>query len=302
MNKSIFAVAAGVALSLTGCRTIDDMKVNISPDLNSRATMYNVVQPRGMINNQSYHQVFGDFAIDGVDFSWSKTTSQRIDRSLAEWSKDVANAAFLFLVFDIRDHYPGFWDKNKLMTQRDFSFDLHQHGATVHADCRLLSVETETVYDRDNDNRPTEYSISRDQSTLGCVFTENGQISELLVDTPKEQPARMRLRHGTAPLELTVLKGMQMLSGGKWEQPGWAGPYSVHGMSFRSEGVEQGAVSLLGPFPKIWLDNKLTVERQRLLATASYSLIMYNWLDGMWTSDLSLSGIGNALQNPVPLH
>lgn len=302
MKKSILAVVTAVACSLVGCRTIDDMKVNISPDLNSRATMYNVVQPSGRITDQSYHQVFGDFSIDNVDFSWSETTSMPIDRTIAEWGKDVANAAFLFLVFDIRDNYPGFWDQNRLLTQRQFSFDLKHHGATVHSQCRLLTVETETVYERGTDNRPSEYSHHREQSTLGCVLTENGQVSELLIDTPTDKPARMRLRHGAAPVELSVLQGLQMLSQGRWEQSSWLGPYSVHGMAFSAEGVEQGAVSLMGPFPKIWLDNRVAEPRQRLLATASYSLIMYNWLDSTWTSDLSSSDIAHALQNPTQLH
>lgn len=302
MNKSILAAMTALACSLIGCRTIDDMKVNISPDLNSRATMYNVVQPSGYVDNKSYHQVFGDFSVDNVDFSWSETTTVPIDRTIADWGKDVANAAFLFLVFDIRDNYPGFWDQNRLMTQREFSFDLKHHGATVHSQCRLLSVETETVYERGNDNRPSEYSHHREQSTLGCVITENGQISELLIDTPTDKPARMRLRHGTAPVELSVLKGLQMLSEGRWEQTSWAGPYSVHGMAFSAEGVEQGAVSLMGPFPKIWLDNRVAEPRQRLLAAASYSLIMYNWLDSMWTSDGMFSGTGPAPQSPAPWH
>lgn len=300
MKKQMMAIAALMSIVMVGCRTIDDMKVNISPDLNSRATMYNVVEPSGHVTNKSYHQVFGDFTINNTEFSWTETTTVPIDRSLGDWGRDVANAAFLFLVLDIRDNYPGFVDQNRVMSQREFSFDLQHHGAQVHSQCRLLFVSTQTVYDEDNSHRPTDYSSNREQSTLGCVITENGQVSELLIDTPNAKPARMRLRHGAAPIELTVLKGLQMLSEGRWEQPAWSGPFSVHGMAFSSAGTEQGAVSLMGPFPKIWLDNSVAESRQRLLAAASYSLIMYNWLDSVWTSDSMFSGSGPSAQSPVP--
>lgn len=286
---------------LVGCQTVDDSKVTISPELNSRATMYSIQQPMGFLTADQYQQQLGDLHILNVDISGTRTTTTPIYRSVSEWSHDVANAAFLFLVFDIRHNYPGFDERNQQLVESRFRFDIEQAGIRVHTECRRLVIQTQTVYQRDSSGDAIDTSTARDQARLGCVFTEQGQISELLVSTVRGKAPSIRLRHAHHPLSLTPLRGVQMLVGGQWQAMPMFGAVGLHGLSIADQGTEQAAVSLFGTKNKLWLDKTVAAERQRLLVAAGYSLILYSWTDDEWLM-AAASDTADAAQSPVPWH
>lgn len=288
---------------LGGCQTVDDAKVVISPELNSQSTMYSLKSPEGfMVSAQQYQQQFGDFSVRQLQSTGTSSTTTPIERSFGEWSRDVANAAFLFLVFDVRDHYPGFDERNQRVSHSEFQFDLQQQAATTHVDCRVLAIATETVYERDGAGYAGASKSQRDQSTLGCRFTEQGVVSELIIDTGREKPARLRLRHGSTNITMTALNKVQMLVGGQWRTPAWPGPNAMYGTSFSIDGVEQAAVSMYGKTPKIWLANGLEPTRQRLLAAVAYTMILHSWSDATWLHEAAPGGTAGGAQSPVPWH
>lgn len=286
---------------LVGCQTVDDTKVTISPDLNSRATMFSINQPTGLLTADKYQQQLGDMRIFNVDIGGTRTTSTPIYRSVGEWSHDVANAAFLFLVFDMRSNYPGFDERNQQVSESRFSFDIEQAGINVHTECRRLVVQTQTVYQRDNSGDAIDSSTAREQASLGCVFTEQGQVSELLVSTMHGKAPSMRLRHAQQTLALKPLGGLQMLVGGKWQAMPMFGAVGLQGLSVADQGIEQAAISLFGSHNKLWLDKSLPAERQRLLVAAAYSLILYSWNDTDWLIDAA-PDTADAVRSPTPWH
>lgn len=286
MNKLQQSSYGALLLStLLGCQTIDAPKVAINPALDANAIQLTAKRPSGWLSDKAYEQQQPLWQVERMDVSWQQTETVPMTALKARWQQQDLDNLFVFMLLDIEEYHPWWIEQNALFHQQRFSFDLAYAEGRTHADCRILSTDAQQVYRRNQQQDIEVQSQQRSQSTLGCRLTEQGQVTEFLLDSVKGQAPRVRLNHGGEGYRVQPLTRLLYAQDGQWRALPNFGGQQIHGFEFYRGSQAMAAVNLRAEPLTIRLNPAQSATEQRLLLAASYSLLMLEFLDAHWQSE-----------------
>ncbi|MBR7800378.1 hypothetical protein [Undibacterium fentianense] len=127
-------------------------------------------------------------------------------------------------------------------------------------------------------------------SHLRCELDLDHTTWHLSVDREGEQALQIQLRSAhvvgaQVDFRIQQERASEFLLNGEWRDAPF--PFSAAaGLLFFQGDALVAALSFDGRAPKIWLDQKIETRTKQLLFAASYSLLMYDWLDPTWREAL----------------
>lgn len=277
----------GLISTLTSCQSVQDHTIPLSADFMAASEMYQANKPTWRLSSSAYQQQFGIFTIQGADVSWQTSTKANLwfaESGLLD--KDEVNDSWLkFIAADILNRRGRSIENYKIVKHQDFAFELLQNGQpAVNSQCRIMALDEGTEIRSLNTNDNSQYDrTGRKHSYMGCLVSQGNQIWQLIADSRKSEANYFDMRSNDLQLQFKPVNEKLMLVNQKYiSMPEWFKQQS--GLTIHQQGLQLSALSFDGNKPKIWLRKALPTTQQALLLSASYSLLMYDWLDEEWRS------------------
>uniref|UniRef100_A0A486XU43 Uncharacterized protein n=1 Tax=Rheinheimera sp. BAL341 TaxID=1708203 RepID=A0A486XU43_9GAMM len=277
----------GLISTLASCQSVQDYTIPLSADFMSASEMYQANKPTWRLSSSAYQQQFGVFTIQGADVSWKTSTKANLwfaESGLLD--KDEVNDSWLkFIAADILNRRGHSIENYKIVRHQDFAFELLQNGQpSVHSQCRIMALDEGTEIRSLNTNDNSQYDrTGRKHSYMGCLVSQGNQIWQLIADSRKGEANYFDMTSSNLQLQFKPVNEKLMLVNQQYiSMPEWFKQQS--GLTIHQQGLQLSALSFDGDKPKIWLRKALPTAQQALLLTASYSLLMYDWLDEEWRS------------------
>jgi len=276
----------GLIATLSSCQSVQDHTIPLSADFSAASELYQANKPSWRLSSSAYQQQFGAFTIQGADVSWK--TSIKANLWFAQTGlldkDEVADSWLKFIAADILNRRGRSVENYKIVKHQDFAFNLLQGGQhAVHSQCRIMALDEGTEI-RSLDNSSSQHdSTTRKHSYMGCLVSQGNQVWQLIADSRKGEANYFAMTSGDLQLQFKPVNEKLMLVNQQYiSMPEWFKQQS--GLTIHQQGLQLSALSFDGDKPKIWLRKVLPTNQQALLLTASYSLLMYDWLDEEWRS------------------
>lgn len=266
-----------ITLILTACTSVVDSTIPLSKTFKTNTEFIVLKTPNWKASDALYNQKLGSYAIQN-----SKTTGQKLNEELTGMRRE---GGFLnYLLFDDNLHHIV-KEFNVEGTQR-FSFNLLKDKVVkTTSKCEIFSqtsrTQTETgkvirVGIRDNVNFD-----DREKTFLVCSINQGNEHWGLTLKSYKDEPLVVKLSSKNASYTIKDISlHYDILSNGEQKSvPPWMSLHS--GLEFYKANHQVSALSFLKK-SKIWIKNSLSTDEKALLLSVNYSLMMFNWLDGVW--------------------
>jgi hypothetical protein len=167
--------------------------------------------------------------------------------------------------------------------KREFGFDLNFAGQVlVHSQCRIMYVNAVTEFrDAEHSEEVVSTEQQREHSYLGCSLSTTSQNWQLVVETKNNAQARTQLRTDKQSLQINAVTDRLELINNQWiPGPSWS--RQITGVVISADQLQQAALAFEGKVPRLWINQQATDAEQALMIAASYSIVMYDWLDRDW--------------------
>ncbi len=276
-KKNTWRILSILALStaLNACQTISDQAMVLDPKFSREATEYRLQRPVWTLKDEAYQQNFGAFAINDIDLS-GKSMQRRLTNSHLVMT-DADDLAFQFLFHDVVNLDPQRVNSYILTGEQDFEFKVQHVGQQpVHSRCKMLYQGQSDVTTDNEVNSYNWETQSQLQNHLGCVLSQNGQISELLIAQQGQATPQLKLHKGSVRLRIEPVTTALYKVGDRWT-PTPMITDQVFGYNFFLDEQQVAAVTVDNNFPKLWLANQQSAEQQQWLVAVAYSFIMFDW-------------------------
>lgn len=273
---------------LTACQNVQDSTIRLAPDFEKHSNRYELQRPAWQFTDKAYQQQLGLFSISSTQVSWqdSTTSSPGLVSSGIPGQQQQSTGLLNFILDDLTDNQSDFVKQLEQSGKRDFAFDVNFSGQTlVHSQCRIMYLNAVTEF---RDSTDSEEVVSTDQqrehSYLGCNLNTASQNWQLIVETKRHAQARMQLRTDKQSFQIEAVTDRLELINNQWiPGPSWS--KQITGVIISADQLQQAALAFEGKVPRLWVHQQATDAEQALMMAASYSILMYDWLDKEWRSN-----------------
>lgn len=295
-------LAASFILILTGCQTIQDQRLPLTSDFEANAEVVRIKKPIMQFKDKHFEQQASEFDVHAMRISQNRT--QRSEQFFS-------NNGIKGIELQTSDRFSRFiWNQllglqaanklqYKLAAEREFSFQVSNKKLEPTGSDHTISVQCQTFYfdkvsrvEREVVDKKGRTSISTDtqnermQSYLRCELIKGNQSWELSLDMDGNQLPTIHLGRPISEdahdyYAVDVERNSQFLVNGRWHDS----PFpimTISGVYFSKQAVQLGAMSFDSQTPKVWLRKSSDPQTKQFLFSASYALMMYDWLDKDW--------------------
>lgn len=275
MNRLLVLVICSGLIG--GCQMVTDQAMVLDPTFSRAATEFRLQKPTWTIKDDAYHQSFGGFQINELDLSGKSLRQQQTSSDFV--LGDAGDLAFQFLFHDVVNLDPQWVNTYNVTGEQDFEFNVQMPAqSVVHSNCKMLY---QGQAEETTDNDVNSYNWQRNtelMSFLGCVVTQNGEISELIVERKNGLAPKFKLHRGKTQLRIDPVETALFQTNERWTPTPMLDGH-VFGYNFFIDNQQVAAVTIDSQFPKIWILNEQTPAQQQWLVAVAYSIMMFNWQD-----------------------
>ncbi len=275
MNRKLSTFA--VAVLVAGCQMVTDQAMVLDPIFSRAATEFRLQRPTWTIKDDAYHQSFGSFQVNGLDLSGKSMRQQQVGSEFV--LGDAGDLMFQFLFHDVISLDPQWVKTYNVTGEQDYEFNVQMTAqGAVHSTCKMLY---QGQAEETTDNGVNSYNWQTNSelmSFLGCVVTQNGEISELIVERKHGAPPKLKLHKGSIKLRIEPVTTALYQTNERWT-PTPVLDDKIYGYNFFIDNQQVAAVAVDGEFPKIWILNEQAPSQQQWLVAVAYSIMMFNWQD-----------------------
>ncbi|WP_233006957.1 hypothetical protein [Rheinheimera faecalis] len=270
---------------LAACQNVQDSKIRLDPDFEKNSDRYELKRPVWQLTDKAYQQQLGPFSITSTQVSWqnSTTSSPGLVKSEIPGQQQQSNGLLNFILDDLTNNQSDFVKQLEESGKRDFAFDLNFTGQVlVHSQCRIMYLNAVTEFrDAEHSEEVVSTEQQREHSYLGCSLSTTSQNWQLVVETKNNSPARIQLRTDKQSLQINAVTDRLELINNQWiPGPSWS--RQITGVMISADQLQQAALAFDGKVPRLWINQQAADAEQALMIAASYSILMYDWLDRDW--------------------
>lgn len=284
-SRSSFVFTLICLVLLTACQNVQDSKIRLDPEFEKNSDRYELKRPVWQLTDKAYQQQLGPFSITSTQVSWqhSTTSSPGLVKSEIPGQQQQSKGLLNFILDDLTDNQSDLVKQLEESGKRDFAFDLNFAGQVlVHSQCRIMYVNAVTEFrDAEHSEEVVSTEQQREHSYLGCSLSTTSQNWQLVVETKNNAQARIQLRTDKQSLQINVVTDRLELINNQWiPGPSWS--RQITGVVISADQLQQAALAFEGKVPRLWINQQATDAEQALMIAASYSIVMYDWLDRDW--------------------
>ena len=300
---SILATPA-LALSLSACHTVQDQRIPLPQGFEQQSELITIRKPIAQYKDQHFEQNTSQFLVRAM----------RISRGRSERSEQIFSASGVnglqlnggdrftrFVWNEILGMRPAIKQQYKLASEKELRFEVVPtvsstlNAEPVDVQCQLYQLDDiayseRTERDRKgNDRTSSTTERNRLYSFFRCELVLNNQVWQLGLDAEGNQVPTIQLGRpiSDSAKDYYVIeheRGNQLLVNGQWRESPF--PFaSTSGLHFYKDDAHVAAMSFEGQTPKVWLGKSNSPEAKKILFSASYALMMYDWLDREWRNN-----------------
>jgi len=277
--KLKFAVLIPSVLLLTACQSTPEEDMPLPVGFEQQAQLLPLKRPVLTFTDDAWHQQIGAFQLNDMDLSGK--TMQKVS-SGTEWQTTARGGLLFQLIFHDNVNLAGeIVNKYNSKAEQTFSFDIQAPGtATVHSECQILVFGHGEETTGNEVNSYNWQTSEQELSYLGCRLTQDGQVSQLVVEDKAGAAPVYRLHQGSQQLDLApVLAAPELAKYNSFFQGGATGFLLSNGAT------QQAALQLSHDASRLWLKKDLPANAQAWYIAALFSLQMYHWQDTQWQFD-----------------
>jgi hypothetical protein len=270
---------------LIACQNVQDSKIRLDPDFEKNSDRYELKRPVWQLTDKAYQQQLGPFSITSTQVSWqnSTTSSPGLVKSEIPGQQQQSKGLLNFILDDLSYNQSDFVKQLEESGKRDFAFDLNFAGQVlVHSQCRIMYLNAVTEFrDAEHSEEVVSTEQQREHSYLGCSLSTTSQNWQLVVETKHNTQARIQLRTDKQSLQINAVTDRLELINNQWiPGPSWS--RQITGVMISADQLQRAALAFDGKVPRLWINQQATDAEQALMIAASYSILMYDWLDRDW--------------------
>ncbi|WMW79731.1 hypothetical protein RF679_13860 [Undibacterium cyanobacteriorum] len=288
-------------LGLSACQTVQDQRIPLPNGFEQNAEVIAVRKPIAQYKDQHFEQNTPQFLVHSMNISRSRSQRSEQFFSSSGVSGIQLNGADRFTRFlwnEVLGMRPSIRQQYKLSSEREYRFQVVPNVTSnltpepVDVQCQLYQLSDVTFIERQerdrkgNDRSSTSTSTDRLYGFLRCELMLENQVWQLSLDAegtqlPTIQLGRPISESATDYYTVEHEKGNQFLVNGQWRDM----PFQIaktSGLHFFKDQAHMAAMSFEGQTPKVWLEKSNSPNTKKILFAASYSLMMYDWLDREW--------------------
>lgn len=285
IGRSRFVFTLISFVLLTACQNVQDSKIRLDPGFEKNSDRYELKRPVWQLTDKAYQQQLGPFSITSTQVSWqnSTTSSPGLVKSEIPGQQQQSNGLLNFILDDLTDNQSDFVKQLEESGKRDFAFDLNFAGQVlVHSQCRIMYLNAVTEFrDAEHSEEVVSTEQQREHSYLGCSLSTTSQNWQLVVETKNNAQARIELRTDKQSFQINAVTDRLELINNQWiPGPSWS--RQITGVVISTDPLQQAALAFDGKVPRLWINQQATDAEQALMIAASYSILMYDWLDKEW--------------------
>lgn len=285
IGRSSFVFTLISFVLLTACQNVQDSKIRLDSDFEKNSDRYELKRPVWQLTDKVYQQQLGPFSITSTQVSWqnSTTSSPGLVKSEIPAQQQQSNGLLNFILDDLTDNQSDFVKQLEESGKRDFAFDLNFAGQVlVHSQCRIMYLNAVTEFrDAEHSEEVVSTEQQREHSYLGCSLSTTSQNWQLVVETKNNAQARIQLRTDKQSFQINAVTDRLELINNQWiPGPSWS--RQITGVVISADQLQQAALAFDGKVPRLWINQQATDADQALMIAASYSILMYDWLDKEW--------------------
>jgi hypothetical protein len=285
IGRSSFVFTLISFVLLTACQNVQDSRIRLDSDFEKNSDRYELKRPVWQLTDKAYQQQLGPFSITSTQVSWqqSTTSSPGLVKSEIPDQQQQSNGLLDFILDDLSDNQSDFVKQLEESGTRDFAFDLNFEGQVlVHSQCRIMYLNAVTEFrDAEHSEEVVSTEQQRAHSYLGCSLSTTSQNWQLVVETKNNAQARIQLRTDKQSLQINAVTDRLELINNQWiPGPSWS--RQITGVVISADQLQQAALAFDGKVPRLWINQQATDAEQALMIAASYSILMYDWLDKEW--------------------
>lgn len=285
IGRSSFVFTLISFVLLTACQNVQDSRIRLDSDFEKNSDRYELKRPVWQLTDKAYQQQLGPFSITSTRVSWqhSTTSSPGLVKSEIPDQQQQSNGLLDFILDDLSDNQSDFVKQLEESGKRDFAFDLNFAGQVlVHSQCRIMYLNAVTEFrDAEHSEEVVSTEQQREHSYLGCSLSTTSQNWQLVVETKNNAQARIQLRTDKHSFQINAVTDRLELINDQWiPGPSWS--RQITGVVISADQLQQAALAFDGKVPRLWINQQATDAEQALMIAASYSMLMYDWLDKEW--------------------
>lgn len=285
IGRSSFVFTLISFVLLTACQNVQDSRIRLDSDFEKNSDRYELKRPVWQLTDKAYQQQLGPFSITSTQVSWqhSTTSSPGLVKSEIPDQQQQSNGLLDFILDDLSDNQSDFVKQLEESGKRDFAFDLNFAGQVlVHSQCRIMYLNAVTEFrDAEHSEEVVSTEQQREHSYLGCSLSTTSQNWQLVVETKNNAQARIQLRTDKHSFQINAVTDRLELINDQWiPGPSWS--RQITGVVISADQLQQAALAFDGKVPRLWINQQATDAEQALMIAASYSILMYDWLDKEW--------------------
>lgn len=271
MNLKFVTTALVGTLALSACKSTPEPDMALPSGFAQQTQLLPLKHPNFMFRDDAWHQQIGAFQLTDMDLSG--ITTERVSTGTSWQTKGRGGLLFQLIFHDHVDYSGHFVDRYNTRAEQTFSFKIQANGqAPVHAQCQILLFGS-TEESQDNDVYHDELLKSEQTSSyLGCKLTQQGLMSELVVEENAGSAPRVRLHQGSKPVDVSLVQAAPVMAQYNAIFHGGAAGYLL------ADGDQtQAALQLSRNQSRLWLRQDLPAAQQQWLVAALFSLQMFDW-------------------------
>lgn len=285
IGRSRFVFTLISFVLLTACQNVQDSKIRLDPGFEKNSDRYELKRPVWQLTDKAYQQQLGPFSITSTQVSWqnSTTSSPGLVKSEIPGQQQQSKGLLNFILDDLTDNQSDFVKQLEESGKRDFAFDLNFAGQVlVHSQCLIMYLNAVTEFrDAEHSEEVVSTEQQREHSYLGCSLSTTSQNWQLVVETKNNAQARIQLRTDKQSFQINAVTDRLELINNQWiPGPSWS--RQITGVVISTDQLQQAALAFDGKVPRFWINQQATDAEQALMIAASYSILMYDWLDKEW--------------------
>lgn len=283
---------------LAGCASTIDSRISLPDEFKNTSDVYALKKPLGRIFDSVYNKKIGIYSVINADTSSRKSKDKLVS------SENKGNLINFFLLGsnDIYIKEEEFEVNDTL----EFSFEVESEGSSSYgARCRIISrsmderIEEIITTKRDKDefpHFPPDKSVNdrsaRVSTNLSCSITDGKESLDLKLFSNQVRKTNVVLAGNSEKIIIKDIPIYILIDENK-EDYFYENAYNENhyyedkyykvnsGLGFYINNEQVSALSFIGK-PRVWLKKDISENTKKLLLTASYSLFMFDWLDGAW--------------------
>lgn len=278
MKLKFVSCALLCVAGLTACQSTPEEDMPIPVTFAQQAQQYPIKRPVVTLSDEAFHQNIGAFHIENMDLSGKYL--EKVSSGTGWKTTATGGLLFQLLFHDAVNTRGDLVSEFSSRGEQSFSFNVAAAGlAPVHSECQLLVFGTgeETL-----DNGVNSYNWQTSEqaaSYLGCKLTQQGQVSELIVERKSGAKPSFRLHQGAQVFQLDPVQAGPNLS----QYNPLFQPVEDGYLLGQNAGV-QSALQLSLDQSRLWLGKDVAPAQQQWLLAVMFSLQLYHWQDRNWPS------------------